>query len=153
MLYETSIKSFVEESNRIEGILRPPTEKEVLATKTFLSYKDLHVIDVCKLNNIYEPTAKLRTIEGLDVIVGDYRPPRGGEDIKKWFAFILFKVNNRTYSPYVAHCEYERLHPFTDGNGRTGRAIWLWQTYKKDGRIPTLGFLHTWYYQSLKRSV
>ena len=39
-------------------------------------------------------------------------------------------------------------HPFTDGNGRSGRALWLWQM---NNHAP-FGFLHTFYYQTLENS-
>lgn len=59
--------------------------------------------------------------------------------------------------PYVVHHAYESLHAYTDGNGRSGRALWLWgmrrlyrgQTLKFD-RVLRIGFLHCWYYQSLQ---
>jgi hypothetical protein len=38
-----------------------------------------------------------------------------------------------------------RFGPTTDGNGRSGRALWLWCMR---GRAP-LGFLHQFYYQTL----
>ena len=30
----------------------------------------------------------------------------------------------------IAHVEYEKIHPFIDGNGRTGRMIMNWQRVK-----------------------
>jgi Fic family protein len=36
-----------------------------------------------------------------------------------------------------------------DGNGRSGRAIWLWQMLRQEGGAP-LGFLHHFYYQTLE---
>jgi Fic family protein len=55
-------------------------------------------------------------------------------------------------SPFAAHVRYEHLHPFTDGNGRSGRAIWAWQMlYQGRGEIP-LGFLHHFYYQSIQNA-
>lgn len=32
-----------------------------------------------------------------------------------------------------AHAEFERVHPFADGNGRTGRMLIMWQTLKAFG--------------------
>lgn len=44
------------------------------------------------------------------------------------------------------------LHPFMDGNGRTGRAVWAW-AMQRDGQDPfALSFLHRFYYQTLEYS-
>ena len=50
--------------------------------------------------------------------------------------------------PWVFHVQYERLHPFTDGNGRSGRALWAWQMMRRREGL-ALGFLHRFYYQTL----
>jgi hypothetical protein len=60
-------------------------------------------------------------------------------------------MNDYYADPYILHVEYEQLHPFTDGNGRSGRAMWLY-AMKKCGRLEqglNLGFLHAFYYQTL----
>jgi len=50
---------------------------------------------------------------------------------------------DRTHA-FEVHLDYEHLHPFTDGNGRSARMLWAWQM-----REFPLGFLHTFYYQAL----
>lgn len=68
----------------------------------------------------------------------------------------LEKLLDEKAHPYHIHVDYENLHPFTDGNGRSGRALWL-RRMKDLGensfyQALDLGFLHTFYYQTLKFS-
>ena len=83
---------------------------------------------------------------GMDVAVGSYIPPRGGPHVLKKLENLLFSVHHRTISAYKIHLEYESLHPFTDGNGRSGRMLWAWQL---GDTAVSLGFLHLFYYQTL----
>lgn len=62
---------------------------------------------------------------------------------------LLDLVNRDPRDPYKIHLLYEDLHPFTDGNGRSGRAIWLWQMERQGGT--RLSFLHWWYYATLAK--
>jgi hypothetical protein len=84
------------------------------------------------------------------VRVGNHYPPKGGEFIVGHLEDILLVANNGHASPYEVHCRYERLHPFTDGNGRSGRVLWAWQMQKQYGICK--GFLHQFYYQALDAS-
>src|SRR5437762_8379937 len=34
-------------------------------------------------------------------------------------------------SSAIVHCRFEAIHPFADGNGRTGRALALWELYRR----------------------
>ncbi len=140
--------SFMEESNRIEGIVRPPTSEEVAATKGFLRLEYLEVDDLINLVKVYQPNAVPRFEVGLDVRVGQHVPPRGGPEIRVALETLLRAISTVKLSPFNGHCEYETLHPFTDGNGRSGRTVWLWSMGGVN-RAP-LGFLHTFYYQSLQ---
>ena len=49
-------------------------------------------------------------------------------------------------------CAYEMLHPFMDGNGRSGRALWAWMMLRLGQDPFALLFLHRFYYQTLENS-
>lgn len=146
---------FVAESNRIEGILRDPTGAELEATARFVSLEKLRVEDFSELVSVLQPNATFRDRVGLNVRVGDHIAPSGGHNILVEFMSIVGRANKKAglYRPWRLHCQYETLHPFTDGNGRSGRALWLWMMLRIGGvhaaQAQQLGFLHTFYYQTL----
>lgn len=147
-----SLRRFVSESNLIEGIQREPYAVEIDEISRLLDVQALTVPHLIGFVNVYQPGAKIRTHAGLNVRVGDHIAPPGGPEILTALESILARVNahrGEVRGPdgaYSIHHDYEKLHPFTDGNGRSGRAVWLWQMR---GHAP-LGFLHHWYYQSLQ---
>lgn len=148
------VYDFVRESNRIEGILRDPTDSEFEATVNFLRVPDVRVIDLQALVAVYQPRAELRDKVGLDVRVGKHIPPPGGPDIRERLDEMLAEVSRTAHfdsDPWRVHVAYETLHPFTDGNGRSGRALWAWQMVRRQRGVP-LGFLHQFYYQTLERN-
>lgn len=141
---------FVKESNKIEGIVREPLTHELEASAKFIHLTCTPTItDLEEYVNYMQPNAKLRIKQGMDVIVGRHIPPRGGPEIKVSLESLLNTLDAKT--PYEVHVVYETLHPFTDGNGRSGRILWAWQMNKL-GRSLRLGFLHTFYYQALDGS-
>ena len=141
----SELYDFVAESNRIEGITRAPAAIELTAHEQFLETPKLTIVGLKNFVAAIQPSARLRDKAGLDVRVGQYFPPAGCIGIRVALQKLLDEINAGNHSAYSAHLAYEHLHPFTDGNGRSGRAIWLWQM---KGRAP-LGFLHHWYYSSL----
>ena len=139
------LRDFIRESNRIEGIHRSPSEKEVFAHKEFLGAKKLTVETFETFVWAVQPNAVLRRKPHLNVRVGNHIPPEGGPAIEAGLNALLHCVSE----PWKAHCAYEDLHPFTDGNGRSGRVFWL----RLMGGIEAapLGFLHHFYYQTLSQ--
>lgn len=145
--FPISLADFVQESNRIEGIHREPFSHEIAAHEAFLALETISIESLSRFVTAVQPDAKLRVSVGMNVQVGAFLPPCGGPEIRDRLAKLLVLVR-RFASPreiFLVHHAYENLHPFTDGNGRSGRILWLWMM---GGQSP-LGFLHQWYYQSL----
>lgn len=140
-------KKFQLESNQIEGI-NSVTQKEIDALAQLVFLDELKISDVEAYVKAIQPNAQLRLRSDQIVYVGDHMPPIGGQHILYRLDWILVQAVEK--DPFETHVEYETLHPFTDGNGRSGRAIWLWQM-RKQGLDIVNGFLHTFYYQSLRR--
>ena len=139
-----TLTKFIEESNRIEGILRPPTDREIAAHENFLALDEITIPDLERFVSYVQPGAELRSKRGMDVRVGNHYPPPGGPNVVERLYRQLVQLND--FSAYDIHIAYEMLHPFTDGNGRSGRALWLWMM----GGDAPLGFLHHFYYQTLE---
>lgn len=150
---DQGVVAFVVESNRIEGIYRT-TQAEIEATEKFLSEKEMSLTVINEVQSVYAPGMRLRDRVGMNVVVGNYVAPRGGRNIEIELMEMAGRLNKSKPgiydNPWKMHVEFERLHPFMDGNGRTGRVIWAWHM-KKLGLDPfALPFLHRFYYQTLE---
>jgi hypothetical protein len=147
-----TLLDFVRESNRIEGIHREPHPSEVQVHERFLALAEITTADLGQFVGVVAGVP-LRDCYGRDVRVGAHFPPPGGPEIREELDKLLAEINAGLYeSPWAAHVRYEKLHPFMDGNGRSGRVLWAWQM-RHEGHDPfALPFLHRFYYQTLDAS-
>jgi len=93
---------------------------------------ELHRIVAGKVMDHGE-AGRYRTIR---VRVGPYLPPPP-EDVSGLMFELLEWWNKQAadFSPALSsailHYRFEAIHPFADGNGRTGRALALWELYRR----------------------
>jgi len=145
-----SLLSFVRESNAIEGIMREPTSDELMVHDRFLALSEVSIDDLKRFVSVIQPDAVLRDRPGLNVRVGNHVPIPGGENVVSSLETVLADANTSRLA-YDNHQAYEDLHPFTDGNGRSGRVLFAWMLEKQgDKTLHQLSFLHAWYYLSLE---
>lgn len=72
----------------------------------------------------------------IAVRVGDYFPPPPDAvsglmfELLEWWNSAATKLSP-VLSSAILHYRFEAIHPFADGNGRTGRALALWELYRR----------------------
>ena len=70
------------------------------------------------------------------VRIGRFLPPAAGQvsglmrELLEWWNGQAKNISP-VISSAVLHYRFEEIHPFADGNGRTGRAIALWELYRR----------------------
>jgi hypothetical protein len=142
----------VAESLRIEGIERPPTEDEIAEHHRFMRLETLSISELEAFLTVYRPGARLRLYPGQDnICVGSHVPPKSGDHIAAQLKALLTDINAKKIDWWSAHIEFETLHPFSDGNGRLGRAIAYNMLRTTMPSRLDLGFLHAFYLHTLNK--
>ncbi len=105
------------------------------AAKKTIRHDDLFALHRILAGEVMDQgeAGRYRTIA---VRVGNYLPPAPA-DVSGLMFELLDWWNKRsiTLSPVLSsailHYRFEAIHPFADGNGRTGRALALWELYRR----------------------
>lgn len=144
---------FAVESNRIENIVDEKCHSiHAAALKKFLKAKLITADELQIFVSTIEPeNGILRTQSNHRVWIGGHEAPSA---VTAQFRLknLLNEISKEVYNrePWECHNEYENIHPFIDGNGRSGRALWLWQMINQYNYDLRFNFLHMFYYQTLQ---
>ena len=103
--------------------------------KKKLTHEDLFRLHAIMAGQVMDQgeAGAYRTIR---VRVGPYVPPPPGEVSGLMFELLeWWNRDSAALSPVlssaIVHYRFEDIHPFADGNGRTGRALALWELYRR----------------------
>lgn len=129
------VREFVRFSNRIAGITREPTAAEIGAHRGLLAANSLRVENLELFIRHVAPGAGLRDRASApaDEEVA-LAPPTLRDDLTK----IVLAARNKSASPARLHRIYSKLRPFTDGNGRCARALWMWQMMRQPAELAAI---------------
>lgn len=95
--------------------------------------EDLNLIHetLMKNSNTAQYAGKIRTIQNFigkedSILTADFVPPPP-EELPALLEDLIGAINEKTLSPLaqaaIIHAQFETIHPYIDGNGRTGRAL------------------------------
>lgn len=135
----TSIeREFLEQSNAIEGVFdKDSLDQAILAWEYLKRQKKLDIGAILKTHKILMLHQPLQPNEK-----GYFRQIRvwvGGREVLEWRkirnameawirdAAASVKVAGQNTHIKLDHVNFERVHPFVDGNGRVGRMLMNWQ--------------------------
>jgi Fic family protein len=101
------------------------TNTGLIANKTILQIQE--ILEGNRAGYRKLPGTTLKSTATGDVI---YTPPQDPQEIIRLMTNLEKFINDRTLCDYdplikmaIIHCQFESIHPFYDGNGRTGRII------------------------------
>lgn len=124
----------IRQSNLIEGIDDPKEDKQSLRAWNWLIsrsgindyvVRELHGLIVANQSDLHIGDKGM--YRHIQVWVGGYQPPnamRVPELMQTWCRDYYDKT------PKQSHIDFEKIHPFVDGNGRTGRMLMWWHELK-----------------------
>ena len=124
-------RSRLEVVNYLAGLrfIEKNAKKDVIKKKDILELHRIVASDVMDQGE----SGRYRSMR---VRVGSYIAPRPEEvavlmgELLKWWNTEASELSP-ILSSAIVHYQFEAIHPFADGNGRTGRTLALWELYRR----------------------
>lgn len=137
-------RQHIHESNLIEGYDDPEIDEQSALAWDWLRRQKVITHEVIQelnrrvtahqtdLDDMWRGTYRSRS--RTRVIVGN---TPGAEPVMVDHLMENWLLDFLTSDPIQSHIQFERIHPFIDGNGRTGRML-MWWLQRKQNKKPTL---------------
>lgn len=126
------IRKFLVESNAIEGVYDEDSLLQAEHAWEFLiSQTEMSVGVICKLHKILMLNQNLMPHEKgylrtVPVYIGG-RVATSHLVVEERLKILATNMQLSPENSKAHHIEYEKIHPFIDGNGRTGRMLMQWE--------------------------
>lgn len=139
----TDMTEHIRQSNLIENIDDKRQDKRSLKAWEWLEKQEVISIPVllelhAKITSTQLPAHEAGQFRKVDVWIGGHIAPPPAE-AKRLAIKVLRDLDERwdKIVPEALHINFEKAHPFVDGNGRTGRMLMWWHQVKL-GKEPML---------------
>lgn len=138
-----NMREHIRQSNLIEGVDNPHEDRQSMIAWEFLMLEPCITYDV--LMDLHDLIMKYQLPKKNRGVYRTVSVQVGGRICPEPFLaqqmchnlLYAMQYHLRTLSPIDTHVRFELIHPFIDGNGRTGRML-LWWHEIMNGEQPTL---------------
>ncbi len=142
-------EEFLRESNAIEGVYDAGSLLDSLAAWRYLRSKTVLTIPIVLevqrilMENQPIPSTDKGAFRTCRIFVGNHEGVRWQHiplAVQDWIGLMNFPVDydkdGKEHHSKKLHVTYEKIHPFLDGNGRTGRMFMNW--WRLNNKLPLL---------------
>ncbi len=139
------MKQHIRESNLIEGIDSDEEDRRSLRAWNWalgnidMVFTSGYLLELHRRITLKQlPPSERGKWRKVQVYVGNHIPPAPGFVVSQIGGYLNdLRHDYVTLDPRMMHVAFEAIHPFIDGNGRTGRML-MWLHELKQGKQPTL---------------